>query len=316
METLPDFIFIGADKLLEPFLLTTSRLFWGWWPPFFIIGLIFCYFQSSEKKNGRIKHTLQTVFSREIWLSRTFLHDLILFTVNQLLKVSVLATQFYYIRLWIPKAVSVYVFIFGAREVARPSPAPAEAVVLGLFLLISIDAGWSVVHYLSHKVPFLWQFHKVHHSAPQMNPISERRFHPLEQVLLTAGMAAGRALTIGLIFYIYADEGMAIGGYFIFVVLAAVSIFRHSNIWISFGPLNYLISSPAMHQIHHSNLEEHQDKNMCLYLPLLDALMGTLYIPKTREKIQFGLIGDSSPWTVRELFFPWTHKPSNTEQSG
>jgi sterol desaturase/sphingolipid hydroxylase (fatty acid hydroxylase superfamily) len=49
-------------------------------------------------------------------------------------------------------------------------------------------------------------------------------------------------------------------GWFEFALLTFAN-FRHSELWISFGPLNYLISSPAMHQIHHSLDERHRDKN-------------------------------------------------------
>ncbi len=314
METLYDFMILGADKLAYPFSSSISRLFWGWWPSFFVIGMIVCCLQPTEEKGNRIKRALQTVFSRDVWLSRTFFHDIILFSINQRLKLSVFATQMYYIRVWAPKMAGVYVFLFGTREVARASPGPGETLLLGLSFVLAIDVGWSVVHYCAHKVPFIWQFHKVHHSAPQMNPISERRFHPLEQILLTSGMAAGRALIIGAIFYIYADGSLTNSGHYLFIGLAAVGIFRHSNIWISFGPLNYILSSPAMHQIHHSNLEKHQDKNMCLFLPVIDAIMGTLYIPKEREKLEYGLIGDDSPWTVVELFLPWKHRPDDTSQ--
>jgi sterol desaturase/sphingolipid hydroxylase (fatty acid hydroxylase superfamily) len=68
---------------------------------------------------------------------------------------------------------------------------------------------------------------------------------------------------------------------------------RHSHVWISYGPtLSRFFISPAQHQIHHSSAEKHWDKNMGGFFALWDWIFGTLYVPKQREELVYGLPGD------------------------
>jgi sterol desaturase/sphingolipid hydroxylase (fatty acid hydroxylase superfamily) len=75
---------------------------------------------------------------------------------------------------------------------------------------------------------------------------------------------------------------------FIFNSLAAN--LRHSHVWLSFGPvLERVISSPAQHQIHHSDAPRHFDKNFGINLSLWDWMFGTLYVTQSSpEVIHYG----------------------------
>jgi len=64
-------------------------------------------------------------------------------------------------------------------------------------------------------------------------------------------------------------------------------------VWLDYGPLSYIFISPAQHQIHHSRLPEHRDKNCGFAFAFWDALFGTLYVPKDREVFPMGL-GDGT----------------------
>ena len=71
---------------------------------------------------------------------------------------------------------------------------------------------------------------------------------------------------------------------------------RHSHFWISYGPvLSHVFISPAQHQIHHSADKKHWDKNFGGTFALWDWLFGTLYIPRKKEDLTFG-IGRESEW--------------------
>jgi sterol desaturase/sphingolipid hydroxylase (fatty acid hydroxylase superfamily) len=54
--------------------------------------------------------------------------------------------------------------------------------------------------------------------------------------------------------------------------------FVHSNIECQYGWLNFLISSPSQHRVHHSTLPEHRDKNFATFFPIYDVIFGT-YCP-------------------------------------
>ena len=70
---------------------------------------------------------------------------------------------------------------------------------------------------------------------------------------------------------------------------------RHSHIWFSFGRLNLLLVSPAMHQVHHSKAEEHWDRNYGEVFSIWDWMFGSLYLPQQREDLNFGLSGEHDP---------------------
>ena len=81
---------------------------------------------------------------------------------------------------------------------------------------------------------------------------------------------------------------------------------RHSHIWLSYGPIvSKILISPAQHQIHHSSLPQHIDKNFGLVFSFWDGLFKSLYIPKSREKLEFGLTENEHTnfRTVSSLFF-------------
>ena len=77
------------------------------------------------------------------------------------------------------------------------APAAASEVTLpiraayGGAIFLAADFGFFFGHYLGHKVPLLWEFHKVHHSAEVLSPLTNYRFHPLDRVLL--GLCIGSA---------------------------------------------------------------------------------------------------------------------------
>jgi hypothetical protein len=62
------------------------------------------------------------------------------------------------------------------------------------------------------------------------------------------------------------------------------------HVFASFsGPISYVIQGPAHHQIHHSTKAAHVGKNLGFTLALWDWLFGTLYLPREREKLEFGV---------------------------
>ncbi len=195
---------------------------------------------------------------------------------------------------WEPPTTLPLAYLFGA--------------VLGFYLLH--DFINYCAHVLLHKVPLLWSFHQVHHSAEVMTPITAHRAHPME-FFVTAVL---QAPVVGLAFVFYQDisahelEATAIFGISIVSFMYGLSGFhlQHSHLPISYGPLlNRFIVSPIQHQVHHSIDPRHRNKNFGVKFAVWDVLFGTLYVPREPETLQVGL-PDADPRefsTVRKLFF-------------
>ncbi len=148
-------------------------------------------------------------------------------------------------------------------------------------------------HYLQHRVPLLWELHKVHHSATFLNPLTTGRQHPLGDAFDGLFGAILKIIPISLLFFLYhlsvVDLFILAGSANLIGTLLVLDPLRHSHFPVSFGPLNQVILSPHMHQLHHSSLPKHWDMNFGNKLSIFDRLFGTIYIPGKNEEIIYGL---------------------------
>jgi sterol desaturase/sphingolipid hydroxylase (fatty acid hydroxylase superfamily) len=187
--------------------------------------------------------------------------------------------------------IGFFTRLWGARPPLEESLWLSLLFGLGLFLVRDFSHYW--VHRAFHS-RWLWEFHKVHHSAPVLVPVTASRIHFVESILdkLTASVCVG--LYVGVFWYAC---GGHISAYTLFGVTYLVFIFnalaanlRHSHVWLSFGAvIEHVLNSPAQHQIHHSDAPRHFNKNFAINLSLWDWLFGTLYVTTaTPETLQFG----------------------------
>jgi sterol desaturase/sphingolipid hydroxylase (fatty acid hydroxylase superfamily) len=161
-----------------------------------------------------------------------------------------------------------------------------------LCLFVCSDFTRYVLHRLLHEVKFLWEFHKVHHSAKVLNPLTFYRVHPVENILFGLRYSLSVGFVTGIFVYFF---GALIDIYMIFGANAFVVIFsilgsnlRHSHIPISYGKyLEKIFISPKQHQIHHS--KKHFDKNYGGYLAIWDYMFGSLQLSKDVKILKFGL---------------------------
>ncbi len=176
---------------------------------------------------------------------------------------------------------------------------PVALVVFAAARLLLFDIGHYLSHYVQHKVPFFWEFHRVHHAAEVLTPVTAFRAHPVESLLDSLFQCPLQALGLAIFYYLYGTQQSLMT----FVGLNAIVPFyylidnlRHSHLWISFGPiLEHIFSSPAQHQIHHSRAPQHLDTNFSKYFSFLDWIGGTLYVPQERESLDFGLSEGPDP---------------------
>jgi len=173
-----------------------------------------------------------------------------------------------------------------------PGLVPRALFTLGFF--IAYDFGRFAAHCLLHDVPVLWEFHKVHHSAEVLTPITSFRAHPVELLLMAWGPLVTTALVTWAFTLVYPGGVTFYSFLGLHVLLWAFSLIdnlRHSPVWISYGPtLGRWLISPAHHQLHHSREPEHLGRNRGFDLAIWDRLWGTLYVPAVRpETFRIGL---------------------------
>ncbi|MEO8407272.1 MAG: sterol desaturase family protein [Oxalobacteraceae bacterium] len=170
-----------------------------------------------------------------------------------------------------------------------------DLVLFSVFLLMALDTGRWVAHCLQHTVPVLWEFHKVHHSAEVLTPVTTGRVHPVDSLVDQFFIALTTGIVVGVFSYWF-PSGLV--EYTIFNMSALLAVYwltnllRHSHIPLSYGWFDYVFSSPVLHQVHHSSEKQHHDKNYGLIFSFWDYFAGTLYVPKVGETYRFGLYGD------------------------
>ena len=149
------------------------------------------------------------------------------------------------------------------------------------FMVVSDFLQWCV-HNLLHRVPFLWQFHKVHHSVTEMDWIANWRFHWME-ILVYKSLQAIPLAMLG------AQYDAA---FWVYVLGTAWGNFNHSNLNVSLGPLGYVFNNPRMHLWHHDiSTEGGPFKNYGIVFSAWDFLFGTAFWPRDRSPAEIGYPG-------------------------
>ena len=156
-----------------------------------------------------------------------------------------------------------------------------------------------VMHYLQHKVPILWEFHKVHHSAEVMHPMSNFREHPIDNlayhVTIGAGFGGFIGLATNLLGYVPSMPSVLGVPLLMFLFNLVGYNLRHSHIWLRWpGVWSKIFPSPAHHHVHHSCHPSHFDKNFAFMFPLWDVLFGTYEMPEDNRDVKFGVAGMKS----------------------
>lgn len=184
--------------------------------------------------------------------------------------------------------------LFQVEPPLLPGPPGAMTVVIfTLTMLVAYDISYYLYHVAQHRFPFLWELHKVHHSAEVMVGITKDRVHPLDELMnrIWDGVIPGICFGIWTLVSLNLVE-VTIFGVNVYVMrnILMMDFVRHTNFKISFGPLNNIILCPHWHQLHHSTDARHYDKNFGLLFSFWDRLFGTLCVPKPDEDFKFGLM--------------------------
>lgn len=261
-----------------------------------LAAAIFVFYRTRKMRDG--KSLLNWLLPWDVLSHKSAKADYVMFFVNKSLVAAIYASILVQVPFW-------YNMVEKVMGPAPAAPAETSWTVSAIYTIIAVlafDGALWLGHYIFHKVPFLWEFHKVHHSAEVMTPLTASRMHPVEEVFasLLSGLVVG--VTVALLdqYFGAGASGFTLFGLNIIVFVFFIAAFnlRHSHVWLQYPNwVQHIFVSPAQHQIHHSKARRHWDKNMGFIFSFWDWTAGTLYSPKTNENVEYGLgNGEDGTW--------------------
>ncbi|WP_169736011.1 sterol desaturase family protein [Crocinitomix catalasitica] len=237
------------------------------------------------------------VFNKKIWLNKSAFIDYGFIFFNSLVKILLI---FPLLNSWRYLGVHTNDFLEESFGLATIQFSTGSILLVYTFtLMLAKDFIFYLVHLALHKIPFLWEFHKIHHSAVTLNPVTQYRIHPVELFINNASYVFISAITTGVFDYFSRDQISPVlylgANVFSFAFLLWGANLRHSHVKLKyFSFIEKIFISPYQHQIHHSTNPKHFNKNMGARLAIWDTLFGTLVKSKETNYLKFGLGKDEN----------------------
>lgn len=291
METaILDYLTALGDSFVNP----QKRVFVGYLLAALAIACAVLAFSARDGFRVGLGAGWRRVFDRRVWWSPSARGDYRLFLANQAVMMAImpfLVTQV---------ALAALLFEY-LHEIASGRPVLWAALPgWGVALLFTAthfildDATKYLVHRALHRWPVLWAFHKVHHSAETMTPLTVYRTHPVEGILFTLRGIAVQAVGIGVFVFYFGDRVDLVtvlgANLFVFVFNVTGANLRHSHISIGYPRmLERWLISPAQHQLHHSVDPRHYDRNFGMALAIWDRAGGSLHLSEKNTTLRYGL---------------------------
>ncbi|MFY4764967.1 sterol desaturase family protein [Aliarcobacter butzleri] len=270
--------FFALEYLVNP----SKRLFWIYLLSSIFLAIVYFYV---TKKNSRL------ITSSKLWLHPSAKLDYYYFFLSYFINILLLVP-------FIVSAKTVALFVnkelYFYFDYYDNSYFSYKQIVLmytiSIFVVSDFTRYW--LHRFLHTIPFLWEFHKIHHSAKVLTPITFYRVHPVENFLFGLRYSLSVGFVTGVFIYFF---GAKVDIYMIFgvnIILFVFSLFgsnlRHSHIPFSYGEfIEKWLLSPKQHQIHHD--KKHFNKNFGGYIAIWDRLFGSLTLSKDVKVLKFGL---------------------------
>ncbi|MGE0133087.1 MAG: sterol desaturase family protein [Blastocatellales bacterium] len=157
---------------------------------------------------------------------------------------------------------------------------PPLASTIAAVLLM--DAWMYLWHRANHEIPFLWRFHRAHHSDPEMDATTAIRFHAGE-ILISSALRLAVIPLLGIsLWQLLVYESL----------LLPVILFHHSN--VNFPEkldrrLRFALVSPAIHRVHHSRASVEFNSNYSSVFSFWDRIAGTFRLRRDGQPVKFGL---------------------------
>ena len=285
LELILDFL----QPLFEEFANPQKRIFVGYLLSAFVLALVWLCVAERDSAKAAIKK----IFDKNVWLSTSSLADFKIILVNRVIMsgtAAALVTQ-------ITIATFLYKLLHGQTLIEPLAlhfiSAGSVAVIFTVFFFVFDDFSRFYVHRLMHRIPILWAFHQVHHSAETMTPFTIFRTHPIEGFIFTLRTSVVQGIVISVFLFLFGSKvdlitvyGASVG---VVIFHSLGSNLRHSHVKIRYPRLIELFFiSPGQHQIHHSTEKRHFDKNFGVALAVWDLIFGSL-LHSENQTHKFGL---------------------------
>ena len=278
----------------EYFVSPFQRVYWIFILSSLLIATLYLTYNPKEKKIN---------LSQKLWLHPSATLDYRYFAISFFIKawlVMPILIGANEIAFWTQTTLSDYFGFYHCHGLSR-----TEIMILftiSLFVVSDFTRYW--LHRFMHTIPLLWKFHKVHHSAKVLTPITFYRVHPVENILFGFRFSVSIGVVTGIFVYFF-------GGLLSFMDVLGVNIIaftfnivganlRHSHIKFRYFPwVEKIFISPFQHQIHHST--QFYNYNFGGSLAIWDLLFGTLKRSLDVKHMKFGLRDKSQHKSVLDL---------------
>jgi sterol desaturase/sphingolipid hydroxylase (fatty acid hydroxylase superfamily) len=276
---LPSYLLDANKRIYIPYLISA------------IIMALPVYFASTRIRSS--KGFVKFLFPKDVWLCKSARLDYSLLILNTVIKAATFAPI-------VLTMVPVAIFVTDALELIFGAPLHlpwSESAIIAIFTLLLFivdDLTRFLLHLALHKIPCLWEIHKVHHSAKVLTPFTIYRSHPIESYFYACRMALTQGIVVGVGYHFF-GTGLSMydilgANAFVFIFNAFGANLRHSHIPFTWGDrLENWFISPAQHQVHHSDNPAHFDTNLGSALAIWDRLYGSLIKASEAKQINIGV---------------------------
>jgi sterol desaturase/sphingolipid hydroxylase (fatty acid hydroxylase superfamily) len=151
--------------------------------------------------------------------------------------------------------------------------------LVGLMGLDLISA--YLIHWLEHKVRFMWRFHLIHHTDVHVDTTTANRHHPGESIFRFVFTSIAVFILGAPVWLIMLYQALSV----------VLSQFNHANISLPERLdrfLSLVLVTPNMHHVHHHYVLPQTDTNYGNIFSIWDRVFGTFSYMK-QEDIKYGI---------------------------
>ncbi len=252
------------------------------------------YHHKRRRGRANLRAIARAIFTKSILTRESFHADLKLFVLSVVFMPAVVGGL----------VISTNTISMGVHSALRSAFGEIDPVsccdftvklITTVALFLAYEIGYWVDHYLKHRVPVLWELHKLHHTADVLTPLTNFRNHPIDSIVfgyMLALFIGGASGVLDWLFGRNAEMFSVDGKNIIFITfLWTIGHLQHSQFWIPFeGVWGRIFLSPAHHQIHHSKDPQHFNRNLGSVLAVWDWMFGTLEVPSPQNpRLSYGV---------------------------
>ena len=223
----------------------------------------------------------QSLFRKDFWLDTFYMFfNFFLLNLIVLIELSNSASELF------NDVLGVVGLSIANFQLLELNELPFLSRIFIFFIVVDFVQWWT--HRLLHRVEFLWNFHKVHHSVKQMGFAAHLRYHWMEPVVYNSLKYIPLAIIGG-----FSAQDVA----FVHFFNITIGHLNHANINWDYGWFKYILNNPKMHIWHHSRELPEERKfgvNFGITLSIWDYIFKTNYIPHSGRDIELGFEGDEN----------------------